>query len=99
MSKLVNFNDKVFLQEIAEIPDINKVTDADMNNIKTSVNNLYSILGIYTDTYDSSTTYSIDDLVVDNNTLYVSLVNNNVGNTPSTDSGTNWQSITIFVNE
>lgn len=99
MSKLVNYNDKVFLQEIAEIPNINKVTDDDMNNIKSSVNNLYSILGIDADTYNSSTTYSINDMVVDDNTLYVSLINNNTGNTPSSDNGTNWESVSIFVNE
>lgn len=95
MSKLVNYQDKVFLQELAEIPEINKVTDDNMNNIKTSVNNLYSVLGIYTDTYNSSTTYSINDLVIDNNTLYKSLTNNNTGNTPSSDGGTNWIDVSI----
>lgn len=95
MSKLVNYQDKVFLQELAEIPEINKVTDVNMNNIKTSVNNLYSVLGIYTDTYNSSTTYSINDLVIDNNTLYKSLTNNNTGNTPSSDGGTNWIDVSI----
>lgn len=95
MSKLVNYENKVFLQELAEIPEINKVTDVNMNNIKTSVNNLYSVLGIYTDTYNSSTTYSINDLVIDNNTLYKSLTNNNTGNTPSSDGGTNWIDVSI----
>lgn len=95
MSKLVNYQDKVFLQELSEIPEINKVTDVNMNNIKTSVNNLYSVLGIYTDTYNSSTTYSINDLVIDNNTLYKSLTNNNTGNTPSSDGGTNWIDVSI----
>ena len=37
MSKLT-YQDKTFLQELAEIPEINKVTDNNMNSIKKAVN-------------------------------------------------------------
>lgn len=37
MSKLI-YQDKTFLQELAEIPEINKVTDNNMNSIKKAVN-------------------------------------------------------------
>jgi hypothetical protein len=37
MSKII-YQDKTFLQELAEIPEINKVTDNNMNSIKKAVN-------------------------------------------------------------
>lgn len=37
MSKII-YQDKTFLQELAEIPEINKVTDNNMNSIKKAIN-------------------------------------------------------------
>lgn len=44
---LITYDDKVFLNENASIPDVNKVKDTDMNQIKSVVN------GNYTETTDS----------------------------------------------
>ena len=41
--------------------------------------------------YDSGTTYFTGSIVKENGVVYNSLVDNNVGNDPASDSGTNWQ--------
>lgn len=42
----ITYNNKVALNPQPSIADINKVTDADMNEIKTSVNDAYDIIDI-----------------------------------------------------
>lgn len=54
MSKITYAN-KVAINENAEIPDINKVTDSDMNEIKAVVNNNDDIV-------TNATTYSTDEI-------------------------------------
>lgn len=54
MSK-ITYTNKVALNENAEIPDINKVTDSDMNEIKAVVNNNDDIV-------TNATTYSTDEI-------------------------------------
>lgn len=54
MSK-ITYTNKVALNENADIPNINKVTDDDMNEIKTVVNNNDDIV-------TNATTYSTDEI-------------------------------------
>lgn len=56
MSKITYAN-KVAINENAEISDINKITDSDMNEIKTVVNNNDDIV-------TNATTYSTDEKVI-----------------------------------
>ena len=67
----ITYDDKVYLNENASVPAINKVQDIDMNEIKSVINNtLLTALGLDTDTFSTSTAYSSGDLVVYDNKIY-----------------------------
>ena len=67
----ITYTDKVALYENTEIADINKVKADDMNEIKNVINNtLLTALGLDTDTFSTSTTYSSGDMVVYDNKIY-----------------------------
>ena len=66
----ITFNDKVKINELTDVPAINKVQDVDMNEIKTSVNTIYDGLGLGTDTYSTSTSYVEGNRVVYNGLIY-----------------------------
>ena len=66
----ITFNDKVKINELPDVPDINKVKDVDMNEIKTSVNTIYDALGLGTDTYSTSTSYVVGDKVIYDGMIY-----------------------------
>ena len=62
MSKITYAN-KVAINENAEIPNINKITDDDMNEIKTVVNNNDDDITINTN-LTNATTYSTTEKIV-----------------------------------
>lgn len=66
----ITYNDKVKINELTNVPAINKVQDVDMNEIKTSVNTIYDALGTGTDTYSTSTSYVAGDMVIYNGMIY-----------------------------
>jgi hypothetical protein len=63
MSK-ITYTNKVAVNENEEIPDINKITDDDMNEIKTVVNNNDDELITTNTNITNITTYSTDEIVV-----------------------------------
>lgn len=98
----ITYQDKVALNENPDIADINKVTDSDMNEIKSVVNTNSQTssnnFGLGTDTWTSSGTYAIGDIVVYNDNTYKNLTGTNTSTTPDQDS-TNWEVIPLIVNE
>lgn len=76
MSK-ITYTNKVALNENADIPNVNKVTDDDMNEIKTVVNNNDDIV-------TNATTYSTTETVVgtgtDGKPIYRKIIIKNVSN-------------------
>ena len=67
----ITYDDKVYLNENASVPAINKVQDIDMNEIKSVINDtLLTALGVDTNTYDNTATYSVGDKVVYDNKIY-----------------------------
>ena len=80
MSK-ITYTNKVALNENAEISDINKVTDNDMNEIKNVVNNNDDELITINTNLTNATTYSTTETVVGtwmNKPLYRKVIRNNV---------------------
>jgi hypothetical protein len=83
MSK-ITYTDKVAIYENASIPEINKITDGNMNEIKrvvnenddrlitaeTDINNAEAVIGNETDTYSASSTYALGSLVIYGGLLY-----------------------------
>ena len=67
---LITYTDKETMNENPEIPAKNKAQSGDFNNIKTSVNGLFTALGLHDDTYDSTSTYAVGDLVIYDNSIY-----------------------------
>lgn len=66
----ITYDNKVKINELTDVPAINKVQDVDMNEIKTSVNTIYDALGLGTDTFSTSTSYVVGDMVIYNGTIY-----------------------------
>lgn len=70
----LTYANKVALNENAEIPNINKVTDSDMNEIKTVVNNNDDELTTINTNLMNATTYSTNEIRIgtwtDNKPLY-----------------------------
>jgi hypothetical protein len=64
-------------------------------NASAEVNNLLVALGLDTDTYSTSTTYTVGDTVVHNNTVYEC----NTANTTGTWDSTKWDLVPIIVND
>jgi hypothetical protein len=97
----ITYQNKVALNENPEIADINKVTDDDMNEIKSVVNGNSQIssnnFGLGTDTWSSSATYSIGDIVVYNDNTYKNLTGTNTTTTPDQDN-TNWEVMPLILN-
>lgn len=63
MSK-ITYTNKVAINENADIPNVNKVTDNDMNEIKTVVNNNADELTTINTNLTNATTYSTDEIRV-----------------------------------
>lgn len=98
----ITYQNKVALNENASIPDINKVKADDMNEIKSVVNansqTSSNNFGLGTDTWTSSGTYAIGDIVVYNENTYKNLTGTNTSTTPDQDS-TNWEVAPLIVDE
>ncbi len=62
-----------------------------------NLSSILEILGLDTDDYDSSETYSIDDIVVYNHFIYKSKVDNNTGNLPT--NTTYWEFVPLLTDE
>lgn len=99
MANNITYADKTYLNENADVPAINKVRDVDMNEIKKVVNEtvLELLLGVSTDTWSSSGTYAIGDVVIYDFLLYANLTGTNTATTPDQDT-TNWEQTTILTN-
>lgn len=93
---IVNFDDKVALNENPNVADINKVKDTDMNMLKDVENQVITSLGLYTDTWTSSATFNIGDITIYDNRLFENLTGTNTATTPDQDI-TNWEEISLFV--
>ena len=94
----INFTDKVALNDNPNVQDINKVKDSDMNLIKQVVNQIIKTLGLYTDNWISSGTYSIGDIVINDNRYFKNITGTNTTTEPKNDT-TNWEETTIILNE
>lgn len=94
---LITFEDKVALNENPNIPDVNKIKNDDANELKYGVNDLLKALGLDTDTWSSSETYTAGDMVVYHGQIYENLTGAN-STAPNQDT-TNWELIPILVNE
>lgn len=67
----ITYSNKSALSEQTEIADVNKVKADDMNEIKSVINEtLFTALGLDTDTYSTTTSYAVGDMVVYNNQIY-----------------------------
>ena len=88
----ITYNDKVKINELPDVPAINKVRDVDMNEIKTSANDLYDALGLGTDTFSTSTSYVVGDLVIYNGMIYKCITATSGAWNPA-----NWSLVPIFV--
>lgn len=96
---IITYSDKSYIYENSSVANINKVRDVDMNEIKDVINNtIIKTLGLTTQTWSSSDTYSIGDIVVYNNLLYQNLTGTNTSTNPTSDS-TNWEQTTILVDD
>ena len=93
---LITYTDKITMNENAEIPDVNKVKSGDMNNIKSSVNGLYTALGLDQDTFSSSSTYAVGDLVVYDNKIYECIT---AITTAGAWDNSKWELVPVIVNE
>lgn len=93
---IVDFADKVALNENPGVADINKVKDSDLNLLKQVPNQILTTLGLYTDTWTSSASFSIGDITIYDNRLFENLTGNNTSTTPDQDS-TNWSEVSILV--
>lgn len=68
---MITYDDKSNINTLPSIPAVNKITDLDLNEIKSVVNaTIISGLGLDTNTFSTSTTYSVGDLVVYDNKIY-----------------------------
>lgn len=98
----ITYTNKVAMNENASIPDINKVKADDMNEIKSVVNGNAQTssnnFGTQTNTWNSSGTYAVGDIVVYNGNTYKNLTGTNTSSTPNQDT-TNWENIPLITNE
>lgn len=90
----ITYNDKVKINELTNVPAINKVQDVDMNEIKTSVNTIYDALGTGTDTYSTSTSYVVGDIVIYNGMIYECITA-----TSGAWNSANWSLVPVYVDE
>ena len=94
---IINFTDKVALNDNPNVQDINKVKDSDINLFKQVCNQIITTLGLYVDDWSSSSTYSVGDIVIDDNRLFINLTGTNTTTEPKNDI-TNWQELYLINN-
>lgn len=95
---IINFTDKVALNDNPNVQDKNKVKDSDLNLIKQVGNQTIKTLGLYTDNWSSSGTYNIDDIVINDNRLFKNITGSYTTTEPKNDT-LNWEETTIILNE
>lgn len=95
---IINFDNKVALNENPNVPDINKCKDTDLNLIKQVGNQTINTLGLYTDNWSSTGTYAIGDIIIDDNRYFKNITGTNTATEPKNDT-TNWEETTIILNE
>lgn len=88
MSKITYAN-KIAINENPEIPDINKVTDSDMNEIKAVVNNNDDDMTTISTNLTNATTYSTDEIRIgtwiDGKPIYRKVIARNITATNGTN--------------
>lgn len=90
----INYADKVAINVNPNIPEINKVTDGNMNLIKQVGNQILTTMGVYTDDWNSATTYAIGEIAIYDNRIFKNLTGTNTATTPVEDT-TNWLEVSI----
>lgn len=90
----INFNDKTYLNQNPSIADENKVKDTDMNELKYGVNDILQLMGLLSDTYNTSTSYTAGDRVIHNNQIYEC-----ISSTSGTWDSTKWDLVPLFYNQ
>lgn len=99
--KTITYANKVALYENPNVNNINKVRDVDINELKEVINDnvqeYTDMMGVSSNTWSSSATYTIDDIVIYNNVFYKNITGTNTATTPDSDT-TNWQKTTLIQN-
>lgn len=90
---IVNFGNKVPINEDNTIPNENKVRASDLNQLKDLLNKTIQALGLDTDTWVANTSYSVGDLVVYQNKIYECATANN----DSTFTPSKWSIVPILI--
>ena len=90
----INYVDKEALNVNPNILDKNKVNASDMNLIKVVGNQILTTMGVYTDDWNSATTYAIGEIAIYDNRIFKNLTGTNTATTPDQDT-TNWEETTI----
>lgn len=89
---MIDYEDKEQLQDDETIARKNKVTADDMNEIKSSVNNVYQQLGLNIDNWTSGTSYAVGDMVIESNLIYKCTI----ANQDTTFDSTKWEQVPLF---
>ena len=77
------------------LPDTTTPVDADgLNNIENGISDLLDALGLTDDTYDSTQTYVVGDMVIKDHVIYEC----NTANTTGTWDSTKWTVVPIITN-
>lgn len=90
----INYENKEAISVNPTIPNKNKVVDSDMNLIKQVGNQILTTMGVYTDDWNSATTYAIGEIAIYDNRIFKNLTGTNTATTPDQDT-TNWEETTI----
>lgn len=85
----INYEDKVAINIDPTIPDINKCKAVDLNQIKKVVNLTLDTLKLGVDTWSSSGSYGINEIVVYENEVYENITGTSTSTNPKSDT-TNW---------
>lgn len=85
----ITYTNKEAINIDPSIPDKNKCKADDLNEIKSVVNMTLDTLKLGTDTWSSSTTYGLNDVVVYKNEVYKNITGTSTSTNPSSDT-TNW---------
>lgn len=94
----ITYEDKQYVNEQPDIPNMNKVTDNDMNEIKNVINSnldnyLEMLFGGELITWISGNSYVVGDIVVYNNLIYKCKEDTS----DTTFDPTKWEQIPLFV--
>lgn len=74
----------------------NTETPINATNLNKIQNDILEVLGLDADSWSSSDTYSINEIVIYGNRLYKNKTGTNTSTSPNSDS-TNWEETSVFV--